>query len=112
MHRNNVKGSCRSLSPPFASRCIIANVHDMNTIAITLDEPTLGLVDWLIADEHSPYESRSELIRTAVQLFAKALEREFEEKREAEIVHRHRRRLNLQAAVLINQQGQCVNRHS
>jgi metal-responsive CopG/Arc/MetJ family transcriptional regulator len=77
----------------------------MKTIAVTIDEPTIKRVDRITADEASPWKSRSEVIRQAVQQFITHLERVAEEEREREIFSRHRVRLNRQAAALIREQA-------
>ena len=77
----------------------------MKTIAITIDEPTLKVVDRLTADAHYSFKNRSDVIRKAVDQFVKRLEREAEEEREAGIFRRHRVRLNKQAAALVKEQA-------
>ena len=77
----------------------------MKTIAITIDEPTLKRVDRLATNADFPFRNRSEIFRKAVDQFVKRLEREAEEQREAEIFHRHKSRLNRQAAALIKEQA-------
>ena len=80
-------------------------LSNMNTIAITIDEPTLKRVDRLATDAQFPFKNRSEVIRRAVEQFVKRLERDAEEKRETEIFRRHKSRLNREAVALIKEQA-------
>ena len=77
----------------------------MKTIAITIDEPTLKRLDQLAADTDFSFRNRSDVIRRAVQQFLERLQRETEERREAEIFRQHKSRLNRQAAALIKEQA-------
>ena len=80
-------------------------MHNMKTIAMTIDEPTLKRVDRLMAKKAVPWKSRSEVIRHAVVQLVDKLERAGEEEREREIFQRHGARLNRQAAALIKDQA-------
>ncbi len=77
----------------------------MRSIAITIDEPTLERIDQLRTRESAPWKSRSEIIRQAAWEFVARLERKAQEEREREIFHRHRSRLNRQAAALVKEQA-------
>ncbi len=72
----------------------------MKTIAITIDEPTLELLDQLAAGSLRA-RSRSALVRTAVREFAERQRRQQDEAREDAIIRRHRQRLARQARLLV-----------
>jgi hypothetical protein len=65
----------------------------------------LERLDRLVAMESVPWKSRSGLIRQAVEELLARLERSAEEERERNIFHRHRARLNRQAAALVKEQA-------
>ena len=76
----------------------------MKTIAVTIDEPTLQLLDELAAS--SPQlRSRSALVRTAIRQFAERERRRESEAHEHEILHKHRKQLARQARALITEQA-------
>ena len=75
----------------------------MKTIAITIDEPTLGRLDRLRGRARS--KNRSEIVRQAVKDYLARLERLEEEEREREILRRHRARLKRQSAALVRGQA-------
>jgi metal-responsive CopG/Arc/MetJ family transcriptional regulator len=72
----------------------------MKSIAVTIDEPTLKLLDELTAASRAP-RSRSALVRVAVREFAEREQRRLIEARENEIIRKHRRRLARQARALV-----------
>jgi len=74
----------------------------MKTIAITIDEPTLNIVDAMAEKQEM---NRSELIREAVQDYVAQKETETEEEREREIFRRHRRKLKRQVSALVREQA-------
>lgn len=76
----------------------------MKTIAITIDEMTLRLLDEL-ATASPRLHSRSALVRTAIREFAEREQRREIEAREHEVLRKHRRRLARQARVLIAEQA-------
>ncbi len=76
----------------------------MKTIAVTIDETTLRLLDELAAALPQP-RSRSALVRTAVREFAEREWRREAETREHEVLRKHRRRLARQARALIAEQA-------
>ena len=79
-------------------------MNNMKTIAITIDEMTLKLLDELAAG--SPMlGNRSALVRAAVREFAERVRRSEIETREDRILKKHRRRLARQAAALIAEQA-------
>jgi len=76
----------------------------MKTIAITMDEPTLHLLDELTTI--SPrWRNRSVLIRVAVREFAEREQRRATEAQEHAILHKHRKQLARQARALIAEQA-------
>jgi metal-responsive CopG/Arc/MetJ family transcriptional regulator len=77
----------------------------MKTIAVTIDEIMLQRIDRIMTGESAPWKSRSEIVRQALQEFIAHLERVTEEEREREIFHRHRSRINRQAAALVKEQA-------
>ncbi len=76
----------------------------MKTIAITIDEMTLKLLDELTASSPKP-GNRSALVRAALREFAERTQRRELEAREDRILKRHRQRLARQAAALIAEQA-------
>jgi len=82
-------------------------MHVMKTVAITIDEGTLRLLD-KVAATAPRNRSRSTLIRAAVRDFAERERQRVIEDREREILHRHRTRLAQrarQARLLIAEQA-------
>lgn len=77
----------------------------MKTIAITIDEETLGHVDRLVGRGGPASRSRSQLIRQAVHDYVSRLERLADDEREAAIVRRHRGRLARQVSALVREQA-------
>ena len=76
----------------------------MKTIAVTIDETTLKLIDELAAA--SPrLRSRSALVRTAVREFAERERQRDIEAQEHEILRKHKKRLARQARALIAEQA-------
>jgi len=79
----------------------------MKTIAITIDEDTLGRVDRLVAHGERARKNRSRVIRLAVQEYVSRLERAADDGREAAILRRHRGRLARQAGALVREQAKA-----
>jgi metal-responsive CopG/Arc/MetJ family transcriptional regulator len=77
---------------------------NMKTIAVTIDEPTLKLLDQLAA-EHPRRRARSALVRAALQEFVERERRRAVEQRETEILQRKRKQLERQARALIAEQA-------
>ena len=77
----------------------------MKTIAITIDERTLGRVDRLAARSGRARSNRSRLIRQAVQEYVSRVEQVTADEHERAVVHRHRERLARQAAALVRAQA-------
>ena len=78
-------------------------MDNMKTIAITLDEESLDLLEYLST---GPYPSRSALVRAAIKKFAELERRRREEEREQEILHRNRDLIARQARALVQEQAQ------
>src|SRR6266581_2750907 len=77
--------------------CDAMVVNNMKTIAITIDEKTLEMLDELTAS--SPrVRNRSAMVCAAIREFAQRTRRRELEAREDRILKRHRRRLGRQAA--------------
>ena len=76
----------------------------MKTIAVTIDETTLRLLDELAAVMLRP-RSRSALVRIAVREFAERERNRKNEAHESEILHKHKKLLARQARALIAEQG-------
>ncbi len=79
-------------------------INNMKTIAISIDEMTLKLLDELAAGSPK-LGNRSALVRAAVREFAERVRRSEIETREDRILKKHRRRLARQAAALIAEQA-------
>lgn len=76
----------------------------MKTIAITIDEPTLKLLDDLTTASRGR-RNRSALVRSALGEFAEREERKEAEAKEHKIFHKHRKRLAREARLLISEQA-------
>jgi Arc/MetJ-type ribon-helix-helix transcriptional regulator len=76
----------------------------MKTIAVTIDETTLKLLDELTTASPRP-RSRSAVVRTAVRELAERERQRDTEAREDENLRKHRKRLARQAEVLIAEQA-------
>ncbi len=76
----------------------------MKTIAISIDEATLSLLDGL-ADGSSRLRNRSALVRTALREFIERTRSREVETKEGEVFRKHRKRLARQARVLIAEQA-------
>jgi metal-responsive CopG/Arc/MetJ family transcriptional regulator len=76
----------------------------MKTIAVTIDEATLKIIDELAASQPRA-RARSALVRTALQQFVERERRRVQEQREDQIFKRKRKQLARQARLLI--QGQA-----
>lgn len=78
--------------------------RNMKTIAITIDEDTLGKVDELVAT--SPrVRNRSAAIRQAIREFAERELRREHEERERAVLRKHRTRLASEARALVGAQA-------
>lgn len=76
----------------------------MKTIAISIDEATLRLLDEL-AETSSRHRNRSALVRTALREFAERERKHEIEAKEGEGFRKHRKRLARQARMLIAEQA-------
>ena len=82
----------------------IHTIRIMKTIAITIDESTLELLDELAAAARGR-RRRSALIRSAVREFAVRERQRLLEERERAILKTHRKRLGRQVRLLIAEQA-------
>ncbi|HWP60473.1 MAG TPA: ribbon-helix-helix protein, CopG family [Candidatus Acidoferrales bacterium] len=76
---------------------------NMKTIAVTIDEDTLKLLDELTGGA-SP-RSRSALVRKALREFAERERRRELEAKESAILHKNRKRLARQTRALMSEQA-------
>lgn len=82
----------------------IDTLSHMKTIAVTIDETTLKLLDEL-TDGSPRLRSRSALVRQALREFAERERRRAVEAKEGEVFRKHRKRLARQARILISEQA-------
>lgn len=73
---------------------------NVKTIAITIDEPTLALLEELAAKAPKA-RSRSSLVRTAVRELAERERRRAIEAEDARVIRKHRARLAREARALV-----------
>jgi metal-responsive CopG/Arc/MetJ family transcriptional regulator len=78
-------------------------ITNVKTIAVTIDEATLKLLDELT--DGTSRRSRSALVRTALREFATRELRREVEARESAVFRKHRKRLARQARALISEQA-------
>jgi len=83
----------------------LSYTNNMKTIAVTIDEATLQILDELAEASPQP-QSRSALVRVAIREFATQARRRESEAREHQILHKHRKRLAQQTRALIAEQAQ------
>lgn len=76
----------------------------MKTIAVTVDDATLRLLDELAAGEPRR-RTRSALVRATLREFAERERRRVIEEREREIFRRHRKQLARETLALIKEQA-------
>ena len=79
-------------------------LSNMKTIAISIDEGTLKLLDDL-TEASKRHQSRSALVRTALREFAERERRREIEAKEGEVFRKHRKRLARQTRVLVSEQA-------
>ena len=79
-------------------------VYNMQTIAVTIDDVTLKLLDELTNTTPRP-RSRSALVRTALREYAERERRREIEAKDDKVFRKHRKRLARQARALISQQA-------
>lgn len=89
----------------FDSMAKVNMICNVKTIAITIDGPTLRRLDRLVTSKDERRKNRSQIIRLAVQEYVARLERQSDEQEEREILRRHRKRLEKQAAELVKEQA-------
>ena len=79
-------------------------ISNMKTIAVSVDEATLQLLDELTGA--SPrLRNRSALVRTALREFAERERRRAVEMRDGEVFRKHRARLARQTRLLLSEQA-------
>jgi predicted transcriptional regulator len=76
----------------------------MKTIAVTMDDATLRLLEQLSTSEPRR-RTRSALVRAALREFAERERRRVNEEREREIFRKHRQQLGREARRLVQQQA-------
>lgn len=76
----------------------------MKTIAITVDEETVDLIDQLQSGS-TEFRSRSALVRAAIRDYALRVQRRREEERERELVHENKELLDMQLKALVEEQA-------
>jgi metal-responsive CopG/Arc/MetJ family transcriptional regulator len=76
----------------------------MKTIAVTMDDATLRLLEQLSTSEPGR-RTRSALVRAALREFAERERRRLNEEREREIFRKHRQQLAREARRLVQQQA-------
>ena len=74
----------------------------MKTVAVTMDPPTLRVLDELVKELG---RNRSDLVREAVRQFVVRAQRRRDEEKDAKIYYRHRKLINRQAAALVRDQA-------
>ncbi len=76
----------------------------MKTIAITIDEDTLDLVDAMNRSSRS-FRSRSALIRAAIRAYVAHEREQRVEARERQVIRKHKRLLDRQLRALVKEQA-------
>ena len=78
-------------------------IVNMKTIAITVDDETLALIDDL--GSSTKFRSRSALVRAAIREYAQQVQRSREEEREREIIRKNKDALDRELKALITEQA-------
>ena len=78
----------------------------MKTIAISIDEPTLTVLDEMVKASAEARANRSLLIRKALQEYIRCHQKKQREQQERQILTKHRDRLRRQAEALVKEQAQ------
>jgi Arc/MetJ-type ribon-helix-helix transcriptional regulator len=78
----------------------------MKTIAVTIDEATLAQIDELTAASDR-FGSRSALVRDALAAYVARERRIGEEKRERQVIRKHKQALNEQLETLVDEQARA-----
>ncbi len=78
-------------------------IVNMKTIAITVDDETLALIDDL--GSSAKFRSRSALVRAAIREYAQQVQRSREEEREREIIRKNKDALDRELKALITEQA-------
>lgn len=79
-------------------------IRNMKTIAVTVDDATLKLLDELAAGEPRR-RTRSALVRAALREFAERERRRVIEERERTIIRKNRKQLAREARLLVAEQA-------
>ena len=77
----------------------------MKTIAVTVDEETMDLIDKLQGTS-SEFRNRSALVRAAIREYAARVHKRLEEDREHELIHKNKDLLEKQLKALVEEQAQ------
>ena len=77
----------------------------MKTIAITIDEKTLALIDELHAASGTKFPSRSAFIRAAIDEFLDGMTRRLQEERESQVIQRNKELLAKQLRAAVEEQA-------
>ncbi len=78
----------------------------MKTIAVTIDEMTLNLLNDL-ASSSLHHRNRSALVRIAVREFAEREQKRKSETQEYEVLHKHKKLLTRQTRALVAEQARA-----
>ena len=76
----------------------------MKTIAITVDEETMALIDKLYGSS-GKFRSRSAFVRAAIREYAEGERRRLEEEQEREIIRKNKDLLDRELKALIDEQA-------
>ncbi len=79
-------------------------IYNMKTIAITVDDETIELIDELFRSTNE-FRSRSALMRTALREYAAQVRKRKQEERETAVIQKHKKELDKQLEVLISEQA-------
>jgi Arc/MetJ-type ribon-helix-helix transcriptional regulator len=94
----------RTILPGLDKQYFYHIISIMKTIAITVDEETLDLIDELHGAS-TEFRSRSALIRAAVREYAAQVHRRLEEERERELFRENKGILDKQLKALVKEQA-------
>ena len=80
-------------------------IHNMKTIAVTMDESLIRRIDRLSSQKGAAKTNRSRIVREAVADYLSRVEHEAEQEREQKIFRRNREKLAKQTAALVKEQA-------
>ena len=98
------RGSRAASCPELEKQYFSDRMAIMKTIAITVDDETLELIDELHGAS-TGFRSRSALIRAAIREYAAQVHQRLEEERERELVHENKELLDKQLRALVEEQA-------